>query len=36
VTVMSTANSSNKSVHIAKVTSAKAVKGTSGMMDDKN
>jgi hypothetical protein len=36
VTVMATADTSNKTMHIAKVTSAKTVKGTSGMMDDKH
>jgi hypothetical protein len=36
VTVMATADASNKTVHIAKVTSAKDLKGTSGMMDDKH
>jgi hypothetical protein len=36
VTVMATADSSNKTMHIAKVTSAKTMKGTSGMMDDKH
>ena len=36
VTVLATADDSNKSVHIAKVTSSKGLKGTSGMMDDKN
>jgi hypothetical protein len=35
VTMMATADASNKTVHIAKVTSAKDLKGTSGMMDDK-
>lgn len=34
VTVMATADSSNKTIHIAKVTAAKDMKGTSGMMDD--
>jgi hypothetical protein len=33
--VMATADASNKTMHIAKVTSAKDLKGTSGMMDDK-
>jgi hypothetical protein len=36
VTVMATADASNKTMHIAKVTSARELKGTSGMMDDKN
>jgi hypothetical protein len=35
VTVLATADASSKTVHIAKVTSARELKGTSGMMDDK-
>jgi hypothetical protein len=35
VTVMATADDSAKSVHIDKVTFSKGLKGTSGMMDDK-
>ena len=34
VTVMATADDSSKTIHIAKVTSAKDAKGSSGMMDD--
>lgn len=34
VTVMATADEANKSIHVAKVTSAKEMKGSSGMMDD--
>jgi hypothetical protein len=33
VTMMATADDSNKSVHIDKVTFSRALKGTSGMMD---
>lgn len=36
VSLMATADTSSKSIHVAKVISAKDLKGTSGMMDDKH